>query len=91
MVRKEILVCVIFSYLFISITFLATSTNADTTIVKLPRPALTTKVAVHNNSTKNIEGNGIECCVWFIKCVKHCRCRINCHNSETKMAEELPH
>ncbi|XLR36070.1 hypothetical protein S83_063970, partial [Arachis hypogaea] len=55
MVRKEIVVFVLFSYLFISITFLATSTNADTTIVKLPRPALTTKVAVHNNSSKNIE------------------------------------
>ncbi|MED6109323.1 hypothetical protein PIB30_032317 [Stylosanthes scabra] len=42
-IRKETLVVVLFSYLFIITAFLAISTNGDNTFVKFPRPALTNK------------------------------------------------
>ncbi|QHN96063.1 uncharacterized protein DS421_18g615130 [Arachis hypogaea] len=75
MVRKETLVFVLFSYLFISIAFLVISTNGDNIFVKVPRPVLTNKHLFKYDESRenyNIEVNHCPCCVWSEDVPRHC-------------------
>ncbi|QHN96064.1 uncharacterized protein DS421_18g615140 [Arachis hypogaea] len=87
MVRKEALMFVLFTYLFISIAFLAISTNANNIFVKVPRPTLTKNLAVQYGESRDNNNNidvHCECCVWRTACLRFC-CK-----SKTKIADEMP-